>query len=95
MVTTVSSYTEARNRALTGDGYDGVVRVVVGNQYGTGVLLFDGTAVLTAAHLFAGQASSANVIFETTSGLQTVASSQVLVNPNYTTANSNTTKQRQ
>jgi hypothetical protein len=29
MVTTVTSYTEARNRALIGDGYDGVVRVVV------------------------------------------------------------------
>ena len=89
MVTTVTPYTDTRTRALVGDGFDGVVRVVVGNQYGSGVLLFDGTAVLTAAHLFAGQASSANVIFETTSGLQTVASSQVLVNPNYTTANSN------
>ena len=89
MVTTVTPYTDIRNRALVGDGFDGVVRVVVGNQYGSGVLLFDGTAVLTAAHLFAGQANSANVIFETTGGLQTVASSQVLVNPNYTTANSN------
>ena len=56
MVTTVSSYTETRNRALMGDGYDGVVRVVVGNMYGTGVLLFDGKAVLTAAHLFNGSA---------------------------------------
>jgi hypothetical protein len=89
MVTTVTSYTDTRNRAFVGDGFDGVVRVVVGNQYGTGVLLFDGTAVLTAAHLFAGQAGSANVVFETAGGLQTVASSQVLVNPNYTTANSN------
>lgn len=88
MVTTVTPYTDIRNRALMGDGFDGVVRVVVGNQYGTGVLLFDGTAVLTAAHLFAGQASSANVIFETMAGLQTIASSQVLINPNYSTANS-------
>ena len=88
MVTTVTPYTDIRNRALMGDGFDGVVRVVVGNQYGTGVLLFDGTAVLTAAHLFAGQASSANVIFETMAGLQTIASSHVLINPNYSTANS-------
>jgi len=88
MVTTVTPYTDIRNRALMGDGFDGVVRVLVGNQYGTGVLLFDGTAVLTAAHLFAGQASSANVIFETMAGLQTIASSQVLINPNYSTANS-------
>ena len=33
MVTTVSSYTEARNRALIGDGYDGVVRVVFSYLY--------------------------------------------------------------
>ncbi len=89
MVTTVTSYSDTRNRAFIGEGFDGVVRLVVGNQYGTGVLLFDGTAVLTAAHLFAGNANSANVIFETTSGVQTVASSQVLVNPHYDTANSN------
>ena len=88
MVTTVTSYTDIHKRALVGEGFDGVVRLVVGNQYGTGVLLFDGTAVLTAAHLFAGNTSSANVIFETTSGLQTIASSQVLVNPNYDTTNS-------
>ena len=89
MVTTVTSYTDTRNRALVGEGFDGVVRLVVGNQYGTGVLLFDGTAVLTAAHLFHGVASSANVIFETSSGFQSIASSQVLVNPNYDTSNSN------
>ena len=89
MVTTVTSYTDTRNRALVGEGFDGVVRLVVGNQYGTGVLLFDGTAVLTAAHLFHGNPSSANVIFETTAGLQSIASSQVLVNPNYDTSNSN------
>jgi hypothetical protein len=89
MVTTVTSYTDTRNRALVGEGFDGVVRLVVNGQYGTGVLLFDGTAVLTAAHLFAGNTTSANIIFETTAGLQTIASSHVLVNPNYDTANSN------
>jgi hypothetical protein len=91
VVTTVSSYTDSRNRALAGDGFDGVVRVVVGNMYGTGVLLFDGAAVLTAAHLFnqSTKFNSANVIFETLSGSQTIASSQVLTHPNYDTANSN------
>ena len=89
MVTTVSSYTEVRNRALTGDGYDGVVRVVVGNMYGSGVLLFDGKAVLTAAHLFNGSNGAANVIFETQSGVQTIASSQVVVNPDYSSVNNN------
>jgi len=91
VVTTVSSYTDARNRALVGDGFDGVVRVVVGSMYGTGVLLFDGTAVLTAAHLFTQptRLSNTNVVFETRSGTQTIASSQVLVHPNYDSANSN------
>jgi secreted trypsin-like serine protease len=89
MVTTVSSYTEVRNRALTGDGYDGVVRVVVGNMYGTGVLLFDGKAVLTAAHLFSGNTGAANVIFETRSGVQTIASNQVVINPDYSSVNNN------
>ena len=91
MVTTVSSYIDARNRAFVGDGLDGVVRVVVGSMYGTGVLLFDGTAVLTAAHLFTQttRLNNPNVVFETRSGTQTIASSQVLVHPNYDSANSN------
>ena len=89
MVTTVSSYTEVRNRALIGDGYDGVVRVVVGSMYGTGVLLFDGKAVLTAAHLFSGNSGAANVIFETRSGVQSIASSQVVINPDYSSVNNN------
>ena len=89
MVTTVSSYTEVRNRALIGDGYDGVVRVVVGNMYGTGVLLFDGKAVLTAAHLFSGNTGAANVIFETRSGVQSIASNQVVINPDYSSVNNN------
>ena len=89
MVTTVTPYTEVRNRALIGDGYDGVVRVVVGNMYGTGVLLFDGKAVLTAAHLFNGSNGSANVIFESRNGVQTIPSSQVVINPDYNSVNNN------
>lgn len=83
MVTTVTSYTEMRNRALIGGGYDGVVRVVIGEFYGSGVLLFGGSAVLTAAHLFSGSNLTANVIFETLSGVQTIASSLVVLNPDY------------
>ena len=89
MVTTVTSYTEVRNRALMGDGYDGVVKVVVGNMFGSGVLLFDGKAVLTAAHLFAGASASANVVFETLSGVQTISSSRVVINPDYNSTNNN------
>ena len=89
MVTTVTSHTEVRNRALIGDGYDGVVRVVVGNMYGSGVLLFDGKAVLTAAHLFNGSAGTAKVIFESRNGVETLSSSQVVINPDYNSINNN------
>ncbi len=75
MVATVTPYTDPRNRAAVGEGFDGVVRVVVNGFYGTGALLFDGHAILTAAHLFAGGSSNATVIFETTAGSQTVSAS--------------------
>jgi len=84
MVTTATSYTDSRNRAYPGEGYDGVVRVSNDNYYGTGVLLYDGRAVLTAAHLFSGRSSSATVYFETTNGPETLVSNRVLLNPFYT-----------
>ena len=88
MVTTVTSYTDSRNRANVGEGYDGVVRVSVAGYYGTGALIEGGRAVLTAAHLFKGN-DSATVHFETVSGSQSVASGQVFVNPNYDAVNGN------
>ena len=88
MVTTVTSYTEARNRALIGGGYDGVVRVVAGSFYGSGVLLYNGQAVLTAAHLFASESTATSVLFETNSGTQTVPSKKVLINPDYNSTSS-------
>ena len=69
MVTTVTAYTDTRNRALPGTGFDGVVRVSVGGHYGTGALLYDGRAILTAAHLFANVgAASTSILFETSAG---------------------------
>jgi len=53
MVTTVSPYSSPRNRAYPGEGLDGVMRVSYNGASGTGVLLCDALAVLTAAHLFA------------------------------------------
>jgi secreted trypsin-like serine protease len=88
LVTTVNSYTEARHRALIGGGYDGVVRVVAGSFYGTGVLLYNGQAVLTAAHLFASESTSTSVVFETSYGTQTVQSKKVLINPDYNSTSS-------
>jgi len=88
LVTTVTSYTEARSRALIGGGYDGVVRVVAGSFYGTGVLLYNGQAVLTAAHLFASESTATSVVFETNYGTQTVSSKKVLINPEYNSKSS-------
>ena len=88
MVSTVTAYTDLRNRATTGSGYDGVVRVSSGGYYGTGVLLFDGRAVLTAAHLFTANGASATVHFETTSGKQELTSSRVWIDPTYDPTNS-------
>ena len=92
MVTTVTSPTDPLRRATAGEGYDGVVRVSVGGFYGTGVVLYGGFAVLTAAHLFAGKTASwstASVAFETQQGLQTRTVSGVLLHPAYDTQSNN------
>ena len=83
MVTTVQSYTSTRYQTPPGSGYDGVVRVSYGGYYGTGSLLYDGRAVLTAAHLFAAHSGAASVTFETAAGEQTLGVAQFLVNPDY------------
>ena len=57
-----------RTPAPAGQGYDGVVRVSSGGSYASGVLLYGGQAILTAAHLFASSNASAAVHFETASG---------------------------
>lgn len=85
MVSTVLPVGDARSRAAPGQGYDGVVRVGLGDFYGSGVLLYDGRAVLSAAHLFAQGAGSITVHFETSAGLQTQAvdRAQVSLHPGY------------
>ncbi len=89
MVTTASAYTDSRYRAGPGEGYDGVVRISVAGFYGTGVLLYDGQAVLTAAHLFQHGSTVASVQFETMAGVQTLASSKLSVITSYDPVNSN------
>lgn len=88
MVTTVTTYTDSRNRAAIGEGYDGVVRVSIAGYYGTGVLLYDGRAILTAAHLLSGS-SDIRVSFETSAGSETQSTGQVLLHPNYDSVNDN------
>jgi hypothetical protein len=89
MVTTTAYYTDHRYGAYPGGGYDGVVRVRYGGAYGTGTLLFDGRAILTAAHLFEGRTGSATVTFETRSGTQTLSVTNILQHPGYDAQSNN------
>lgn len=66
-----------------------MVRVSAGGYYGTGVLLYDGRAVLTAAHLLTGNTSTVTVHFETSTGSFSVAGGRVLQQQSYDTAGSN------
>lgn len=84
MVTTVTPFTDPRNRAGPGEGFDGVVRLTVGGFFGTGALLYDGRAILTAAHLFTNRTTeNANVHFETAAGTQTFSASRIAVLSSY------------
>ena len=89
MVSTVTSYGDLRNRATPGTGLDGVVRVSVGGYYGTGALLFDGRAVLTAAHLFTSGTTSGTVHFETSQGQQSVGFTRAYVHKGYDSTSNN------
>jgi len=89
MVTTSANYNDSRYRTTTGDGLDGVVRVSFGGYNATGVLLFDGRALLTAAHLFKGGAVSATVSFATANGTQTVSATRFLQHPDYDSDSNN------
>lgn len=80
---TAGSYFDARYQTYPGGGYDGVVRVSVGGYYGTGTLLFDGRAVLTAAHLVSRNSLGATVTFETASGSQTLSATKIVIHPDY------------
>jgi hypothetical protein len=83
MVTTSANYFETRYRTSPSDGTNGVVRVSYGGSYSSGAVLFDGHAILTVAHLFAGREGSASVHFETQAGSQTSSVSRVLSHPGY------------
>ena len=89
MVTIASAFTDGRYAAPTGVGFDGVVRVSSAGYYGTGVLLYDGRAVLTAGHLFSYGNTAATIHFDTTGGAVSLNSSQVLVHPDYVSTSSN------
>ena len=89
MVTTTAYYSDSRYRTYPGEGYDGVVRVSYGGYFATGTLLFDGRAILTAAHLFEGRTGSASVTFETPSGTQALSTGKILQHPGYDAQSNN------
>jgi hypothetical protein len=83
MVSTTAHYSQSRYQATPGTGYDGVVRLSHAGFYSSGVLLFDGRAVLTAAHLFADKTRSTTVLFETSRGQQSLTASHFLSHPGH------------
>lgn len=78
MITT-SSYSSSRY-STDNNGYDGVVRISADGAYGTGVLLYDGRAILTAAHLLEG-VNTAEVMFLINGVRTRISSSDYLVHP--------------
>ena len=71
-------------RPATGQGYDGVALLRAGGNLGTASLLYDGRALLTAAHVVVGQpAADLQVTFSTASGSYSRSAQKVLVHPQY------------
>lgn len=89
MITTITPYTDSRNIAAPGTGWDGVVRVVSGGYYGTGVLLYDGHTILTSAHLFTHGTTESETLFETAQNGTTISSTAVTIHPDYDPAGGN------
>lgn len=77
MITT-QSYSSSRYSS--NNGFDGVVRITANGAVGTGTLLYDGRAILTAAHLLEG-ASSAQASFLINGVKTRVTSSDILIYP--------------
>ena len=90
MVTTTDTYTSSRHRTTPGEGYDGVVRISYNALYGSGVLLYDGRAILTAAHLLnTASANQLSIRMETTAGVASLNASAITLHPQYDAANAN------
>ncbi|SBS25816.1 Calx-beta domain protein [Marinomonas aquimarina] len=86
MITT--SYYSSSRYSTSNNGYDGVVRIASNGSVGTGALLYDGRAVLTAAHLLDG-VSSAEVTFLINGVKTRVSSSDYLLHPSADTTAAN------
>lgn len=88
MVATTSDYTSSRYQASVGGHYDGVVRISVNGYYGTGALLYNGRAILTAAHLFQNSGTGVTTVtFETSAGKSSVTAASVQLYSGYDPTN--------
>jgi hypothetical protein len=83
MVTTASTPSASRYHAAPGTGFDGVVRINVGNFYGSAALLYDGHALLTSAHLFAQGSGTPSIRFDLPSGPFLTYAESVTIHPQY------------
>lgn len=86
-----TSWSELQLHTDTGSRYDGVVYVSNRQEYiaGSGALLFDGRAILTAAHVVRHAPSGdIEVRFETAAGVVWRKAAQVITDPSYDAANS-------
>lgn len=73
-----------KSSLYSANNYSGVVKVSSNGYYGTGSLLYDGTAILTAAHIFTNIASATNIQFELSDGsIENMTASNILIHPNY------------
>lgn len=89
MVATAATSLSPRYRTPAAEGYDGVVRVSFDGFYATGSLLYDGRAILTAAHLFSGHSGTARITLETSQGRQVYTSSEFIQHPDYDSQGNN------
>ncbi|SIO18947.1 Trypsin [Sulfurivirga caldicuralii] len=86
-----TSWSELQLHADTDSRYDGVVYVSNRQEYiaGSGALLFDGRAILTAAHVVRHAPSGdIEVRFETAAGVVWRKATQVIIDPSYDATNS-------
>ncbi|KXS36122.1 MAG: hypothetical protein AWU55_3034 [Halomonadaceae bacterium T82-2] len=79
---TVTRYNE-RYVSRPSDGYDGVGEVRVGDVLGSGTLLADGRAVLTAAHVVEGATDPVRVAFDGLGGRYWATAETRWVHPGY------------
>lgn len=86
------NYYDNTYRTLVGTGYDGVARISTNNYYATGSLLYNGMAIVTAAHLFDDSNTVTHPIeiqLQTSTGVQTISATSVTLHPAYDKINGN------